>query len=112
MITLFSLNKTLKYKRKSKRQANDRIAAYQVFQSLLLSLQDFEPRLKLPSALLSRDVNTMKGASLKCYEDLLDSIICAYVAYYCWYWGAEKSQVFGDISNGHIVIPLSKKVVV
>jgi predicted RNase H-like nuclease len=52
----------------------------------------------------------MRGATLKCYEDLLDAIVCAYVAYYCWYWGPERYQIFGDLPSGHILIPIPKKM--
>ena len=29
----------------------------------------------------------LRGAALKSYEDGLDAIICAYIAYHYWFWG-------------------------
>lgn len=55
--------------------------------------------------LLSRDTDTLKGSGLKSYEDTLDSIICAYIGLYHWYWGEEKSEVIGDMESGYIVLP-------
>ncbi|MFQ5956600.1 MAG: DUF429 domain-containing protein [Candidatus Brocadiales bacterium] len=55
--------------------------------------------------LLSRDTDTLKGAELKSYEDTLDSLICAYIGLYHWYWGEEKSEVVGDMNSGYIVLP-------
>jgi predicted RNase H-like nuclease len=45
------------------------------------------------------------GAVLKEVEDKLDSLICAYVAAYWWYWGKERNLVLGDRTTGYIVIP-------
>ncbi|MGF1677462.1 MAG: DUF429 domain-containing protein [Rivularia sp. (in: cyanobacteria)] len=45
------------------------------------------------------------GVALKAAEDKLDSIICAYVAAYWWYWGEQKNLVLGDANTGYIVIP-------
>ncbi|NJN09206.1 MAG: DUF429 domain-containing protein [Richelia sp. RM2_1_2] len=45
------------------------------------------------------------GIALKAAEDKLDSIICAYVAAYWWYWGEQRNIVLGDVNTGYIVIP-------
>jgi predicted RNase H-like nuclease len=45
------------------------------------------------------------GAALKQVEDKLDSLICAYVAAYWWYWGEQRNLVLGDRTTGYIVIP-------
>jgi predicted RNase H-like nuclease len=37
--------------------------------------------------------------------DLLDGILCAYLAYYYWYWGEERSWIIGDVETGYIVLP-------
>jgi len=47
------------------------------------------------------------GAELKAAEDKLDSLICAYVAAYWWYWGEQRNLVLGDRTTGYIVIPKS-----
>ncbi|MEH2168748.1 MAG: hypothetical protein V7K41_19255 [Nostoc sp.] len=45
-------------------------------------------------------------------EDKLDSLICAYIAAYSWYWGEERNLVLGDVYDGlrlrttdYIIIP-------
>jgi predicted RNase H-like nuclease len=55
----------------------------------------------------SSDISKMKGKGLKNHEDLLDAIICAYTAYYYWYWGNRKCKIFGDKENGYIVTPIN-----
>lgn len=110
MVVLFDLQMTLKYKRKLRSVANDRFAAYDALQQHLHNLADLphEPRLLIPPALLNRDTREiMGGVALKQYEDLLDSILCAYVAFYYWWWGTERSFVFGDMANGYIVTPIT-----
>jgi predicted RNase H-like nuclease len=111
-IVLFNLNRTLKYKRKLRSLENDRFAAYEQLQSLLASLSNApsEPRLTFPASLLERDTRQLAGATLKHYEDMLDGILCAYIAFYHWWWGAEKTYIFGDLASGHIVTPISPEL--
>ena len=47
----------------------------------------------------------MTGATLKTVEDQLDSLVCAYIGTYWWYWGEERNWVLGDLSTGYLVIP-------
>jgi predicted RNase H-like nuclease len=59
----------------------------------------------LVTALLSRDVDALRGHALKAHEDTLDALVCAYVAA-CW---ARRHtvgiDVFGDAASGYIVNP-------
>ncbi len=103
MVVLFGLNKTLKYKRKLRGRDNDRHAAYAEYQSYLAQLT--QPRLIIPAEILSKDTRLLRGKALKQYEDLLDAVMCAYIAFYYWWWGVEKCRVFGSIAEGHIVTP-------
>ncbi len=71
-------------------------------------LTDIEPWLNANSKL--RDLYTInlravRGKRLKSYEDILDSLISAYVGFYHWYWGAEKSEIIGNLQTGYIVNP-------
>ena len=71
-------------------------------------LTDIEPWLNAYSKL--RDLYTInlravRGKRLKSYEDILDSLISAYVCFYQWYWGAEKSEIIGNLQTGYIVNP-------
>lgn len=112
MVVLFNLTKTLKYKRKLRGQDNDRHEAYAALQNHLRAMANppFEPRLQIPLELLARDTTQLKGATLKNYEDLLDSIVCAYVAFYYWWWGDSRVFVFGNLDNGYIVTPISPEL--
>ncbi|MDJ0746725.1 MAG: hypothetical protein QNJ32_25665 [Xenococcaceae cyanobacterium MO_167.B27] len=42
---------------------------------------------------------------LKAVEDKLDSLICAYVAAYWWYWGEARNLVLGNENTGYIIVP-------
>ncbi|NJR75166.1 MAG: DUF429 domain-containing protein, partial [Scytonema sp. CRU_2_7] len=59
--------------------------------------------LRLCGSFLSEIPTT--GAAFKEVEDKLDSLICAYVAAYWWYWGEQRNLVLGDCTTGYIVIP-------
>jgi len=68
-------------------------------------LPTFTPALNLNShPVLFTEIPTT-GEALKALEDKLDSLICAYVGAYWWYWGLERNIVLGDRANGYIVIP-------
>lgn len=107
MVVLFGLTTTLKYKRKLRSIDNDRHAAYGALQNHLLSLASATPSLTLPTDLLTRDTTKLRGQLLKHYEDLLDAIMCAYVALYYWWWGQERVHVFGTLAGGYIVAPVT-----
>src|SRR5260370_36926113 len=44
------------------------------------------------SELLGRDLGALRGKGLKCYEDTLDALFCAYLAWHCWGWGAKRNK--------------------
>lgn len=104
-VVLFDLRKTLKYKPRANRDYNFRWKEFQRFQKNIKNLSKEEPPLITPK-LLEKDVTELKGKSLKEYEDILDSIICAYVAYYYWYWGKEKCAILGSMEEGYILTPV------
>lgn len=47
----------------------------------------------------------LRGRELKCLEDRLDALFCAYLAFYFWRHGAEGSKTFGSHLDGYIVNP-------
>jgi len=51
------------------------------------------------------DVTNVKGQRLKDYEDMLDSIFCAYIAYYAWA-NPHKCTVLGTAKDGYILTPI------
>src|SRR6266571_287328 len=51
------------------------------------------------------DVTEFNGARYKQFDDLLDGIFCAYLAYYFWYWGEDGCWVVGDLETGYVTLP-------
>jgi predicted RNase H-like nuclease len=109
---LFDLQRILKYKkgRIAERQG-ELLKLYNYITNILPCL---EPALIVSSqfptqvsGLIGVDFfsSSRTGKELKAAEDKLDSLICAYVAAYWWYWGEERNLVLGDVSTGYIVIP-------
>ncbi|RLE47613.1 MAG: DUF429 domain-containing protein [Candidatus Methanomethylicota archaeon] len=105
MVVIFNLNKVLKYKAKPKRDYKLRWNEFRAYQKHLKNLEKAEPALFLPEEITERDVKEMKGRALKDYEDLLDAIFCAYIAYYCWYY-PENCEILGDMKEGYILTPV------
>ncbi|HLO87904.1 MAG TPA: DUF429 domain-containing protein [Nostocaceae cyanobacterium] len=101
IVHLFGLDKILKYK---KGRLSDRhLELIKLYNYITDILPTLEPGLNLGSLLPSEIPTT--GTAMKETEDKLDSIICAYVGAYWWFWGAERNLVLGDYSTGYIVIP-------
>ena len=104
IVNLFNLERILKYK---KGRLNERRLELIKLQNYLLDiLSCFSPplsSLRLCGSFPSEIPTT--GTALKAVEDKLDSLICAYVAAYWWYWGEERNLVLGDRITGYIIIP-------
>ncbi|AVH64342.1 protein of unknown function DUF429 [Nostoc sp. 'Peltigera membranacea cyanobiont' N6] len=104
IVNLFNLERILKYK---KGRLSDRRLELIKLQNYLLNI--------LPS--LSPSLRTLRlcgsfpleipttGVALKAVEDKLDSLVCAYIGAYWWYWGEERNLVLGDRTTGYIIIP-------
>jgi predicted RNase H-like nuclease len=109
IVHLFNLNRILKYKKG--RLSDRRLELIKLFNYIHTTLPAlfpplcFKPRWEtyLRSSLPQEFPNT--GTALKALEDKLDSLICAYVAAYWWYWGTERNIVLGDRTTGYIVVP-------
>lgn len=101
IVNLFNLERILKYKKG--RLTERRLELIKLQNYLLNILPSFCPPLRLCGSLLLEIPTT--GAALKATEDKLDSLICAYVAAYWWYWGEQRNLVLGDRTTGYIVIP-------
>ena len=99
MIQLFGLSRILKYKKG--RLAEKRKGLGELRDRILKHLSSHTPSLKLESL---PEVPT-GGKALKELEDKLDSIVCAYVGAYWWYWGESRGAVLGDRASGYIVVP-------
>ena len=103
IVELFNLPLILKYKKG--RLLERRLELIKLHKYIVEVLPTFTPALNLNFNLeLFAEIPTT-GAALKALEDKLDSLICAYVGAYWWYWGLERNIVLGDRSTGYIVIP-------
>ncbi|MBW4665205.1 MAG: DUF429 domain-containing protein [Chroococcus sp. CMT-3BRIN-NPC107] len=100
IVELFNLPLILKYKKG--RLLERRLELIKLYKYIVEVLPTFTPALNLNSNPLLLAEIPSTGKAL---EDKLDSLICAYVGAYWWYWGKEKNIVLGDRINGYIVIP-------
>lgn len=105
-MSLFSLRRIIRYK---KGRVADRRSGLHELRGRIASLGGAEPRLcasGVLSDILAVDLETLRGAALKSYEDRLDAIVCAYIAYHHWYWRPRRTEIVGDVAEGYIVNPL------
>lgn len=108
MIRLFGLERIISYKKGS---AAQRRTGLKTVASHLRKLADGGHGLAMSpffAELLDRDVEACRGRNLKHYEDLLDAVFCAYLAWHCWRWGAERNDLFGTLAEGYIVVPKAR----
>ncbi|MEH1853215.1 MAG: DUF429 domain-containing protein [Nostoc sp.] len=104
IVNLFNLERILKYKKG--RLSDRRLELIKLQNYLLDILPSLSPPLRL-SCLCGSFILEIPttGAALKATEDKLDSLICAYIAAYWWYWGEQRNLVLGDRTTGYIIIP-------
>lgn len=108
-VVLFGLSERLPYKARGTRRSRAvRSAAYLAYQRYLRGLRDASPPLVVDDELLRREVDGLPESQLKSYEDLLDSILCAYVSQYYWTWGTSKCSVLGSVRDGYMVLPVGE----
>jgi len=108
LIAFFDLPRIIRYKAKPHQTHEQRLAEFMRFQGLLRSLAHADPALLDADDLLSRDITTLIKARLKDYEDLLDGLLCAYIAQYLWCWGMARAHVFGNMQEGYITTPVPR----
>lgn len=109
MVVLFNLEHILQYKAKQNRDYKTRYNAFKDYQSCLKGLKNAGPSLNIPKGIAARKIEALKGKELKRYEDTLDAIFCAYIAYYCWA-NPNKCAVLGDMQKGYIITPVTSKI--
>ncbi|AFZ57989.1 DUF429 domain-containing protein [Anabaena cylindrica FACHB-243] len=105
IVNLFKLERILKYK---KGRISDRRSELIKLYNYIIEILPSIPPYLCSSAFICGSFPSEiphTGAALKATEDKLDSLICAYVAAYWWYWGEERNLVLGDLTTGYIVIP-------
>ncbi len=105
LVALFDLPKIIKYKKGTVAQ---KCAGLRQLQARVRELSLRTPPLTntpLLEEFLGIDVTGLKGAARKDYEDSLDALVCAYVAFFYWYWKEQQTETFGDVMCGYIVNP-------
>jgi predicted RNase H-like nuclease len=104
-VNLFNLDRILKYKKG--KLADKKVGLIKLQDYICSVLPKLEPSLQLETK-FDIDVSTT-GVQLKAIEDKLDSLMCAYIGAYWWYWGTQRNLVLGDKTTGYIVIPTLNK---
>jgi predicted RNase H-like nuclease len=105
MIVLFNLKTVIPYKNKPNRDYESRWGAFKEYQQHMKELKGAAPPVSIPREVLSMKIENLKAQKLKDYEDVLDGIFCAYIAYYCWA-NPDKCAVLGDMDRGYIMTPI------
>jgi predicted RNase H-like nuclease len=109
-IALFGLERTLKYKARSGRTMAFRRQELSRPRDELLNLRNAEAAMLSPVDVATRDLEVLRGRGFKRFEDLLDAAVCAYIAYHAWYWGPQGYEVYGDMSCGYILVPMTQRM--
>lgn len=110
IVSIFDLPRTIKYKARPNRSHEQRLEAFKQYCDHLRNLKHHDPALLDADELLDRDPAGMIKARLKDYEDLLDGLMCAYIAHYLWRWGMQRARVFGDFEGGYITTPVPRSM--
>jgi predicted RNase H-like nuclease len=110
IVSIFDLPRTIKYKAKPNRSHEQRLDAFGQYRGYLRDLRNYDPALVDADELLDRDPAVLIKARLKDYEDLLDALMCAYIAHYLWRWGMDRARVFGDFEGGYITTPIPRSM--
>jgi predicted RNase H-like nuclease len=100
--------RALRYKFKKERAWGEVHSEWEIYRARLRSLECREPVLKFSPEVnkqIGIDIAEFKGAQYKHYDDLLDGIFCAYLAYYFWHSGEEGCWVVGDLETGYVTLP-------
>lgn len=105
MVALFGLEQIIKYK---KGPIATRRLGLKEMRTKLEGLTKAKPQILRTDTLrdlLKTDLEVLSGRALKNYEDILDAVFCAYLAFYFWYWGWKRNELFGDLEGGYILNP-------
>jgi predicted RNase H-like nuclease len=105
MVRLFGLDRIIPYKKGSVAQKRLGLEILRRYLGKLAGGSTTLVMTPVLSELLERDLEPLRGKALKCYEDTLDAVFCAYLAWHCWRWGEERNEMFGTMGDGYIVVP-------
>ena len=104
MVALFELDTVIPYKDKQGRSKQDQVDGLRRFHTLLGE----ETRLvksSLPDFTVSAEDTK---AALKRFEDILDGVLSAYIAWFLWH-NSDRVRVFGSQAGGYITSPTLPK---
>jgi D-glycero-D-manno-heptose 1,7-bisphosphate phosphatase len=107
IVSLFGLDKTLKYKSRPGRAYDQRWAELSRLRDYLAGLSTADPPLHLTPELHQLSIEGQRGRAFKAIEDRLDAIVCAYAVRYAWHHGPRGYAVYGDTQAGHILVPMT-----
>ncbi len=112
MVAIFRLQRTLKYKARSKRKRSlaYRLAEWQCYQQQLCNLAQANPALTGHESFVTADVSAMRECDRKEYEDQVDALFCAYIGLYAYRWGMARCRVFGTLDEGYIFTPVPEEM--
>jgi predicted RNase H-like nuclease len=105
MVQLFGLERILKYKKGRIAERKAELKKLQHYTQTVLTQLTPPIHLEDFSNVIAQPLDSLKGTALKTLEDQLDSLICAYIGAYWWYWGDQRNQVLGDRATGYIIVP-------
>jgi predicted RNase H-like nuclease len=97
-----------RYKYKSGRHWPEVHSEWEIYRARLRSLECREPVLRFSADVRNQtsvDITKFKGVRYKAFDDLLDGILCAYLAYYFWHWGEDGCRVVGEPATGSVTLP-------
>jgi len=99
-VALFELPSIIRYKKGS---AAEKVLGLRTVQHTLRELPwVYDAAL---DELLSVDPSTMRGRARKSFEDSLDALFCAYLAFHFSRYGMSACQIFGNSADGYIINP-------
>lgn len=107
MVSTFGLERIIQYKKGSVEQKRRGLHVLRQQLVHLASASTGWVMSPLLRAVAGRNLAELRGAALKHYEDTLDAVFCAYLAWHCWRWGAARNEVFGTLAQGYIVVPIA-----
>lgn len=100
--------RALRFKHKPKRSWAEIHSEWEIYRARLRSLEYMKPAVTFsPDArqAINVDITACTGDRYKYFDDLLDGIFCAYLAYFFSRMGEKSYRVLGDTKTGYIVLP-------
>jgi predicted RNase H-like nuclease len=105
MVRIFGLQRIIQYKKGSVVQRRRGLSVLRQYLAGLAAGQTGLVSSPTLRTVLAQNLQDLRGAALKRYEDTLDGIFCAYLAWHCWRWGAARNEMYGSLEHGYIVVP-------